>query len=493
MKKKLKICVFSLILIVIFLIPLVSVTPINVKNNNRQNSLNSENQLETPKPSDDTSEPVITNVQLSDDTLEGSLGVVATNVEGQVQSEMVLGQSIVISWTTISINFSCGVVEGYVSTLQVSINGSWSELASFSGLGTKTYTYKTSNYGDHQFKVSERSTSIFIPGMGLFPFEIFIAEETSNVVSIMSVFDLDTAPPTISITTLGSNDLVSGVQTITAVANDDVGVASIELYIDGAFVESHATDAPGQLVASLSYQWDTSIGGEGSHEIKTIANDYRGLSSETTVKVTVDNIAEKIAVFLWASDCMKVAGMDVAGERSVILGYIGVLSRAGYTKFFMFEDSSDFLSDLSMVRAYEGASDTIFFYLWGHGNSDGVSHSTTYLRPGGNPAYSWLFRNQLDRFDSPRKGIFVESCYSGGWVEDFRSGNYLAISSTDLWRPSWAMYPIGGLFSDSFFSYVSLGFSAPQAVALTHWWIVFWQLPQMTLHDSYDFFALYNR
>ncbi|MFX1452980.1 MAG: hypothetical protein ACFFCM_19240 [Promethearchaeota archaeon] len=59
----------SLILIVIFLILFASVKSINVKNNNRQNSLNSENQLEAPKTSDENSVAIITNVQLSEDIL----------------------------------------------------------------------------------------------------------------------------------------------------------------------------------------------------------------------------------------------------------------------------------------------------------------------------------------------------------------------------------------------------------------------------------------
>ncbi|MFX1393184.1 MAG: hypothetical protein ACFFAH_06360, partial [Promethearchaeota archaeon] len=70
MKTKLKKSVFSLILIIIFLIPLVSVALTNVKNPISQTSLTSENQLEGLKTSDDNSAPVITNVKLSDEILE---------------------------------------------------------------------------------------------------------------------------------------------------------------------------------------------------------------------------------------------------------------------------------------------------------------------------------------------------------------------------------------------------------------------------------------
>ncbi|MFX1397806.1 MAG: Ig-like domain-containing protein [Promethearchaeota archaeon] len=314
---------------------------------------------------------------------------------------------------------------------------------------------------------------------------------------------LDTTPPTVSFTffnannpaigaqTLDRGDSIRGVQTINVVANDDEGVARIELYIDGACVESHASRASGKRDAILSYQWDTSIYSEGSHEVKTVAYDYQGLTSESTVQVTVDNVAEKIGVFFYATDMFDKFG-PTPGEDLVITSYIYILAAAGYTKFFRFEDSNDVRTDVYMVDDYEGTSDTIFFYLWGHGYSDKASHSYTWLKADGFPTYSWEFRNWMDGLDSPRIGLLVESCLSGGWVADLISGNYMAISCTDLRHLSTGFIPIGGLFSNQFFTYVFLGFSAIQAFVLARG-SVFWQLPQITLHDWYDFFAFYNR
>jgi chitinase len=90
----------------------------------------------------------------------------------------------------------------------------------------------------------------------------------------------DTTPPTAQITDSGGATL-SGTTTISATASDDVGVTSVELYVDGV---RQATDT----AAPYTFSWDTTGVANGSHWIYVKANDAAGNyggSSVTTVSV----------------------------------------------------------------------------------------------------------------------------------------------------------------------------------------------------------------
>lgn len=318
------------------------------------------------------------------------------------------------------------------------------------------------------------------------------------VTTITPVMDADKKPPTVSLTTWDGNDRISSVDdkipsvkgalTINAAASDNMGVARIEIFIDGTPVKSQEVGTSGKSTASLSYQWDTTTWEEGYHEIKTVAYDHQGLSTTTIQAVTVDNVAEKIGVFFYSTDTFRnMFGVHFPGEDTRVSIYINAIKSRGYTKIFRFEDSAAPYPDLYEVRDYEGTSDTIFFYLMGHGANSGTS-SLTKVSPNAGLLYSNVFRSRLEPFDSPRIAIVVDSCFSGGWVEDFKSGNYLAISSTDLWHYGLGFGSSGLCFSENFFWCIEYGYNEYQAFISTPWWVTWWSLPQITPHDSYVFF-----
>lgn len=196
-----------------------------------------------------------------------------------------------------------------------------------------------------------------------------------------------------------------------------------------------------------------------------------------------NNNIEKIAAFFWASNM----GCE---EQNIINGYIDILEKEGYTKFFQFNDTDDFKADFQNVANYEDFNDILFFYLWGHGANNG-NHSLTQFAPGKSTVWSNQFRDMCDTLDSSLIGSLVESCSSGDWSDDMIGGNYLAISSS--WEKEVSVGTArGGKFSEAFFNAIKSGsnaidaYKAGQAVVNAGGYI---QLPKLCNESIYDFFA----
>jgi len=79
----------------------------------------------------------------------------------------------------------------------------------------------------------------------------------------------DVTPPSVSITSPSPGTTVSGNVTITTSATDNVGVVSVDLYVDNV---PAATD----IAAPFSFRWNTSHAGSGSHTLKAVAHDAAG-------------------------------------------------------------------------------------------------------------------------------------------------------------------------------------------------------------------------
>ena len=93
----------------------------------------------------------------------------------------------------------------------------------------------------------------------------------------------DAIPPTTQITTPANGATVSGNVTITATASDNVGVTSIQIYVDGA-LKATGTSSP------FSYTWNSATVGNGTHTIYSQASDAAGnVGTSTTVTVTANN------------------------------------------------------------------------------------------------------------------------------------------------------------------------------------------------------------
>jgi Big-like domain-containing protein/putative pyrroloquinoline-quinone binding quinoprotein len=90
----------------------------------------------------------------------------------------------------------------------------------------------------------------------------------------------DTEPPTVAMTAPANGAIVSGTITVSAEASDNVGVAGVQFYVDGAPLGAEDTEAP------YAVTWDTSTTGIGQHSLSAVARDAAG-NSRTSAPVTV--------------------------------------------------------------------------------------------------------------------------------------------------------------------------------------------------------------
>lgn len=96
----------------------------------------------------------------------------------------------------------------------------------------------------------------------------------------------DTTPPVTVITVPVAGATVSASTTITATDTDNVGVVTLQLYIDG-LLYSTQTSPP----SPTTFSWNTVAYSNGTHSLMTTATDGAGnIGSSTLVNVTVSNL-----------------------------------------------------------------------------------------------------------------------------------------------------------------------------------------------------------
>jgi len=101
----------------------------------------------------------------------------------------------------------------------------------------------------------------------------------------------DTVPPTVALTAPSNGSTVGGLVTVTASANDNVGVAGVQFLVDGVALGSKLTTGP------YAASWDTSAFSNGSHTLSGVAQDAGGNTTATsTTTVTVSNVVTKVTV-----------------------------------------------------------------------------------------------------------------------------------------------------------------------------------------------------
>jgi subtilisin family serine protease len=93
----------------------------------------------------------------------------------------------------------------------------------------------------------------------------------------------DTTPPTVSVSSPSDGATISGTITITATANDDVGVQKVQFWVDGTYLGYDSA-------AAYTRIWDSSSVANGAHTIKVRAVDNaNNFSTEVTISVNVNN------------------------------------------------------------------------------------------------------------------------------------------------------------------------------------------------------------
>ena len=155
----------------------------------------------------------------------------------------------------------------------------------------------------------------------------------------------DTTPPTVSITFPGNGAWVKGIQTVSVVAIDSVGISKVVLYVDGVLISTD-TSSP------YSFSLNTGVYADGStHTIRADAYDTSNNKASAQISVKVDNKAPTVyttspsnGATLSGSAIWSAAASDNMGVKfvyffvdgglyssSLTFPYVQTLSTSGYS------------------------------------------------------------------------------------------------------------------------------------------------------------------
>ncbi len=135
---------------------------------------------------------------------------------------------------------------------------------------------------------------------------------------------VDTQAPAVSITAPSGGTTLSKSVVVTAAASDNVGVASVQLTLDGANFGAALTAAP------YTTTWNTTTVSNGSHTLRAVARDAAGNASTSagaTVTVSngvVDTTAPTVSLTAPAAGSTLVGLVSVSANASDSVGVVGV-------------------------------------------------------------------------------------------------------------------------------------------------------------------------
>jgi len=157
---------------------------------------------------------------------------------------------------------------------------------SVSMTGTNTADFgQTNNCGTSVAGNSSCTISVsFAPSAyGAESATLSVTDSAGTQTSSLSGAGINITAPTAQVTAPANGATVKGYVTVTATATDNVGVTSIQIYVDGT-LKATGTTSP------FSYTWDSTTVPNGSHTIYTKASDAAGnVGTSSTITVTVKN------------------------------------------------------------------------------------------------------------------------------------------------------------------------------------------------------------
>jgi Zn-dependent metalloprotease len=152
-----------------------------------------------------------------------------------------------------------------------------------------------------------------------------LAGNSSQSAAIGVTVACETVPPSVAVTAPAQGTTVAGSVSITADATDNVAVARVELYVDGAYQASDSS-------APYSFTWSSLGVGNGPHAITARALDAVGNSATSAaVTVTVDNDRTAPTAAITA----PTAGSTLAGVVDV---YVDAADNVGVTRVELYVD-----------------------------------------------------------------------------------------------------------------------------------------------------------
>jgi hypothetical protein len=91
----------------------------------------------------------------------------------------------------------------------------------------------------------------------------------------------DAAAPFVKISSPGTDEIVSGLVTVTAATADNVGTVGVQFLINGSPLGAEDTTAP------FSVSWDTWASGGGAHILSAIARDAAGNAGDSELQPVI--------------------------------------------------------------------------------------------------------------------------------------------------------------------------------------------------------------
>jgi glucose/arabinose dehydrogenase len=203
------------------------------------------------------------------------------------------------------------------------------------------------------------------------------AQIQTDMSTPIAVQQPDPTPPTVSITSPAQGSTVSQVPTVSANASDNVGVASVEFFADGASLGTDVT--PPYIVP-----WNTTTLANGSHTLTAVAKDGAGnQTTSTAVVVSVLNPAFVNEVVVPdISDATTIAflpgGRMLVGELSEkILVVQPGASQPDSTPFLQL-DSSQLFGEQGLMDVLPDpnfAQNGFYYVFYTKGGSGGNNHN----------------------------------------------------------------------------------------------------------------------
>lgn len=146
----------------------------------------------------------------------------------------------------------------------------------------------------------------------------------SAPVVFVTVTNDSTVPPSVLVTSPDAGSTVSAVVTVSANAAAQIGVPTVQFYVDGAPLGTPVTAPP------FMTPWDTQPLAAGQHTLAASATDQGGLSSTSApVVVTVDNshppnqIGIDVAMYQDTADAMQTAPFSTTSSSDLLVAFVG--------------------------------------------------------------------------------------------------------------------------------------------------------------------------
>jgi hypothetical protein len=116
----------------------------------------------------------------------------------------------------------------------------------------------------------------------------------------------DTTPPTVAVTSPHSGAVVSDTVTLQAQADDDVGVAKVEFYVDDELVQTDTVNA-------YQLSFNTRQVANGTHTLTVLAYDWAGNVGQASIDFTVQNF-ESVPSISRHYSWIRIAQLDYSGN-----------------------------------------------------------------------------------------------------------------------------------------------------------------------------------